>query len=389
MKALTMATATRRRLGWGLLALVALVGLGGLTRLVATARRDHPPKLPKTATGRERVLWAKAARDRGRLEEALAALEGVPDSDPDAARVWLARGMIEFDRDRARAEEAALLHALKLDPKLADARRMLVELYTIQSRRDELRAQYLALSATAPLGFDDLLRWGLGRRLDLSPADIAAKLQRMVRNDPDDRASRLALAENLRRLGRPHAADAALAPLPATDPAARALRAQVALDRGHVDAAAHLLAEGPADHPALVRLRGRLALAKGDGPEAVRQFRAALAAEPDDRDTLFGLGQALRLAGAADAAQPYLQAARARDHLEQLLQNARPPARREDPSVLQAIGDACRSLHRLAEARAWYRLALARDPINPQLQKTLFELDATLAPANPPTTSPR
>jgi len=253
----------------------------------------------------------------------------------------------------------------------------LINLYTLQSRQSELRAQFRALAATTDLKFNDLYLWSLGRRLDVGPADLAAKLERMSRNDPDDRLIRLALAENLRRLGRLDEAEAAVAPLPIDDPEARAARARLALDRGAVDAARSLLDEGPPDHPALARLRGRLSLAQGDGT-AVSHYRTALSADPHDRDTLFGLGQALRLAGKPDAAQPYLRAARDRDQLESLIENARSLSRREDPRGLRAIGDACRSLGRLHQARAWYRLALSRDPADSDLQKRLFELDASI-----------
>ena len=108
-------------------------------------------------------------------------------------------------------------------------------------------------------------------------------------------------------------------------------------------------------------------------------FRAALAVLPDDRDTLFGLGQSLRLAGKSQAAGPYLEAARARDHLEWLIQNARSSFEHDDPKAFSALGDACRSLGRLDEARGWFRLALAREPLSAELQKKLFELDAALS----------
>ena len=71
----------------------------------------------------------------------------------------------------------------------------------------------------------------------------------MLESDPDDRASRLALAEDNRRLGRLSEAESALARLPSNDPDARAARVRLALDGGRMDVAADLLAKGPADHP--------------------------------------------------------------------------------------------------------------------------------------------
>jgi predicted Zn-dependent protease len=340
--------------------------------LAALARLGRPRSVP------ERLLRAQTARERGRIDDALAALDGVPESGPDAALIWRSRGLLQFERNRAVPAEAALLESLKHDPKMAEARRGLIDLYAIQGRRGELGAQFRALARQGALTFDDLYLWCLGRRLDVGPAELAAKQEAMLRNEPGDRVTRLALVESHRRLGRLAEAEAGLAPLPAADPEARAARARVAIDRGAVDEAARILSEGPADHPALEKLRGRLALGRGER-SAVDHFRAALAADPEDRDTLFGLGQGLRLSGQASAARPYLEAARARDHLEWLVQNARSSFERDDPKALSALGDACRSLGRLHEAHGWYRLALDRDPLAAQLQKNLFELDATLA----------
>jgi tetratricopeptide (TPR) repeat protein len=325
----------------------------------------------------ERLLRAEIARQRGHFDQAVAALDGFSGSDSEAAVIWRTRGMLEIERDRARSAEAALIQALALDPTLTLARRDLISLYTLQSRQSELREQFRALASQTDLSFDDLYLWCLGRRLDIGPADLAAKLERMLHNGPDDRLTRLALAENLRRLGRLDDAEATLAPLSIDDPEVRAARARLALDSGAVPAAKGLLSGGPADHTALARLRGRVALAEGD-MAGVGQFRIALAGDPDDRDTLFGLGQALRLAGNPDAAKPYLRAARDRDQLDLLIENARSQSRREDPTVLQAIGDACRSLGRLHQARGWYRLALSHNPADSDLQKRLFELEVAI-----------
>jgi tetratricopeptide (TPR) repeat protein len=341
--------------------------LGQAEAALARLERQRPLNLA------QRMLRAEAARQRGRIDQALAALDGFPDTDPGAGLIWRTRGMLEFERDRPRAAESALLRAVELHSKLAEARRDLISLYTIESRGSELAAQFRALAAIGPLSFDELCLWCLGRRLDVGPADVAARLERMLRNDPDNLGTRLPLAENLRRLGRLAEAEAALAPASMAHPEVRAARASLALDRGSIDVATSLLADGPPDHAALARLRGRLALARRDRA-AMDYYRAALAADPDDRDSLFGLGQALRLAGQHKAAAPYLLAAHNRDQLERLIQNARALSRREDPKVLRELGDACRLLGRLPEARAWYQLALARDPVDAELQKRLSEL---------------
>ena len=141
-----------------------------------------------------------------------------------------------------------------------------------------------------------------------------------------------------------------------------------------------LLAEGPADHAGLARLRGRMALARRDIPAAVAHFRASLAAEPDHRDGLLGLIQAYRMAGEEDTAGPLQEEVNRHDALVNLLQRAASsPARRGDPRLLHDLGAACEALGLVPEARAWYGLAIARDPTSPEAQAALYRI-ATSSP---------
>jgi Flp pilus assembly protein TadD len=202
------------------------------------------------------------------------------------------------------------------------------------------------------------------------------ELSEYIANDPFDRWSRIALGDSLRRIGRFTDAEKTLAPLPASDPDARALRARIALDRGDDDSALALLAEGPENHAELARLRGRFALARRDWPGAVKQFRAAYAAEPDNRDAVFGLGQALSLIGDSAAAAPFVTLARDFDALGTLMQRASSKEGRTDPQLMRGLGGACEKIRRPAEARAWYRLAIQANPLDQDAQKALFRLDA-------------
>ncbi|HZW30637.1 MAG TPA: tetratricopeptide repeat protein [Isosphaeraceae bacterium] len=328
----------------------------------------------------ERLLRAQVAQQRGRLDDAVAALEDPhnPKKGPEAAQLAARRGELEMERRRLRAAEAELTRALDLEPGLVDARRRLIWLYAQQGRAAELDAAARALARSIPLDFFDLFLWTLARRESLDQAERAELLGRAVAVDAGDRPSRLALAECLRRLGRLDQADSTLSDLPQTDPDARAARARVALDRGELARVEDLLgADSPGEsHPAIARLRGRLALVRGDARSAIGHFRAALKAAPDDRDSQFGLGQALRLAGEPEAARPHAETARALDHLEWLVQSARPPDRRKNPAVLQSIAAACLALGRRDQARAWYQLALRHDPGNAAVQQALSRLDS-------------
>src|SRR5262249_7831499 len=90
--------------------------------------------------------------------------------------------------------------------------------------------------------------------------------------------------------------------------------------------------------------------------------RIALAARPDHRDVLMGLGRALRLLGDHRAAEPYMKAAADRDRLALLMHDLVTPGATRDPRLLHQLGAACEALHPYPEARAGYGLALANDP---------------------------
>ena len=109
----------------------------------------------------------------------------------------------------------------------------------------------------------------------------------------------------------------------------------------------------------------------GDAPAAVGHFRVALGADPSDRPTLFGLGQALRQAGDPASAEPYLEASRRHDAVTPLVTEASTAAGMADPTLPCRIGEACEAAGRFAEAAAWFRLAIARDPLDSRAQADL------------------
>jgi predicted Zn-dependent protease len=322
----------------------------------------------------ERLLRAEVARARGRPDEALASLAGIPDDDPRSARAHLVAGQVELRRQRARAAEHHFLRSLGLDPSLIQAHRELVYIDGMQLRRREIDAQFRALARLTTLDFGQVFVWCLSRKVDWEPSGAAATLGEFVAADPDDRWSRLALAENLRRMGQPDRAGAVLAPLPAADPEALALRAQLALDRHDEAGASELLQAGPEGHAALEQLRGQMAFARGDGLAAIRHFRAADDAEPNHRETLFGLGRALQMTGDRQAAEPILKAARDLDAVWNLLLEAETPGARAQRTLPRRLGAACEAARLVPQARAWYRLAIARDPLDAESQAALYRL---------------
>jgi len=334
----------------------------------------------RSLTVPERVLRAQIAYDRGRLEEAIAALddprEAEPQRGPDLALLSAWRGWLEMEQHRFRTAEGYLKRALALEPGRAQARRQLIDLLALQGRLVDLAEHAKVLARSGPMDFPYLYCWTLGQHEGMDPAEQAKLLQDAAQADPYDLASRFALAESLRKLGRLDQADTVLKKLNPTDPEVRAITTRVALDRGDTASAEALLIIGADehDHSSLAQLRGQLALLREDAPTAVKHFQAALKVAPDSRDAQFGLGQALRLLDQPEAAGSYLKAARDRDHLEWLVRSARPPARRSNPAVLQEIGAACLAIGRRDQARAWYQLALRQDPDSARLRAVIAQI---------------
>lgn len=388
---------------WGVLAVATVAGLIGVWGVRArTGAGVDPERLWKEAeaeflnghydraqtaldqiarlrkpTPYDWILKSQMAMVRGQNDEALAALAKVPDDHKMGAQARLLAGQLEIRRNRARKADELFHQAIKISPSLVQAHRELIYMYGVLLRRDALSAEFQALSKLAPMTFDNVFHWCLTRNTVWEPSENTPLLQSFVDNDPDDRWSRLALAENLRQINKRGEAKRVLDSLPESDPDAIVIRVRLALDLGDDRKAEELLAKGPSDHAELARMRGRIALAHRDGPAAVEQFRAAYKADPDHRDGVFGLGQALTLVGDRDAAEPYLKAARDYDALGTLMIRAATEEGRKDPSLVRALGAACEKIHRLPEARAWYQVAIEANPLDAEAQKALFRLNAS------------
>jgi tetratricopeptide (TPR) repeat protein len=320
------------------------------------------------------LLKAQYAMARNRADEAISDLALVPDDHPMGSQARLLAGQIELRRDRVRFAESWFQDALRLTPRLVQARRELIYIYGMQLRRPELNAQFLALSGLTPLTADNVFHWGLLRNSSWEPGEAIAILTRYISADPEDRWSRLALAENNRRMGRRDAALLALADLPPDDLQATAIRVQIAVDGQDMDQAECLLATDTTNAPGLARLRGRLALSRRDAKAAVFHWQIAYAADPDDRETTMGLLRALEIAGDSKAAEPLRESARALEWLNTLLHRAATSESRRDPNLLRQLGAACAALNRTAEAHAWYGLAIEFDPLDSESQQALYRL---------------
>jgi tetratricopeptide (TPR) repeat protein len=326
---------------------------------------------------KDHLLRAKLLIARDRVDEALSALQRVPDSAPMAPIARLVAGQLESKRGRLPSAERHLLAALALDTGLVAARRELIFIYGNQLRRREVDEQFRALSRLTPLSFDDLLVWSLCHTVNWDPK-IRVDLERFLTASPDDRWTRLALAEVFRRLRQLDEASSILAPLSDSDPEALYLRAQLAAERLDLIEARRLLARGPTDHAGLARLRGSFALNDRDFAAAADFYRTAVGLDPDDIGGLSGLSRALHLLGDNTAAQALVDRVNRCEQLGKLIEQAGAPATSLDPNLPRLLGAACAAVDRLAEAKGWYQLAIARDPLDTEAQQALFRLTSNM-----------
>jgi hypothetical protein len=246
----------------------------------------------------------------------------------------------------------------------------------MQLRRPELSREFLALKKANVFTFKNAFHWCLLRNNSWEPREAIADLSRFVAADPLDRWSRLALAENYRRMGLHGEAESVLSSLAPEDYEANSLHLQIALDRHENERADQLLAHAPPNDAVAARVRGRRALARRDGQSAVRYFQSAYAADPSNRDTIFGLLSAWELIGNQKEAAPLRAMARNLDRLNTLILQAAKPTAPGDAALMRELGATCAALHRDEEARAWFELAIARDPLDQSAQQALFQLGA-------------
>ena len=206
------------------------------------------------------LLEGQLATSEGRFDEAIAALNRIPDDHAIAAQARLLAGRIERQRRRLRKAEAAFRRAIAIKPGLIEAHKELIYILGIQSRRREVDAEFHELARLTQLTHHDLFTWSLTHFTHWNP-DIVADLDGFIKADPEDRYSRLAVVELL--LDRPEVEsyiERILEPLPNTDADALALRINLAFNLGRFDQAEKLLASAPTGHPRIMRLRGETAL---------------------------------------------------------------------------------------------------------------------------------
>ena len=328
----------------------------------------------RAATPDDWVLRARVATAAGDDDEALGALRHVPEDHRLAAQAAYMAGRIERAHHRICRAEAAYRQAIARDPGMIQAHKELIYILGMQLRLREVDAEFKALAHLTPLTHHDLFNWGLSHFAVGGP-DIAEDLESFIEADPDDRYSRLALATLLvDQPGMETNVERTLEPLPRDDHDALALRVELKLNHGQVDEALAMLRDAPEQNAHLARLRGRVALMRGDQAAAIRHFQDALGHDPHDWVSNSELGRALRLRGEESAAEGCLARFQRLDAVYNLITRIRQPDRENQPSDLLQLGRACEAAGLRDEARGWYSLAIADNPLDAAAQQALYRL---------------
>lgn len=347
----------------------------GVRRLAAV----RPP------TPRDRLLRARVEIGAGDRSEALEELRNLLDDPELAPQAYHLTGLIERQRNRLRDAEAAYREAIRLDPRLIGARKELIYILGMQSRRRELDAQFKELARATPLTQYDLYIWCLTHFINWG-TESADDLKPFLDADPEDRQSRLAMARLLLAApGQDDRVEELLRPLPPDNPEVLAFRIEKELNRGRVDEATRMIAGTQADDPLLARLRGRIALRRGDRDAAVRHFRQALSNEPYDRVSNAELGKTLLLQGDRAGAQVYLDRVRHLDEVYNLITSIGKPKQEPQIADLKRLAHACEAAGLTAEAWGWYMLVIGIAPLDQEAQQGLHRLRAAApVPLGPP-----
>jgi tetratricopeptide (TPR) repeat protein len=332
----------------------------------------------------EILLVAEVESHLDQSDSAVERLALIPDRDPSAGQARLRAGQIERRRNRMRAAEAALLECVRLDPGSIQARRELAYIYGMQSRRNDISAQFLKLSALVPLDGKDLLLWTACGEDIWTNSSIRDDLEQYILAEPGDRRSRLTLVEVLMGEGELDLAEEHLAPLPNSDPEALALRARIALDRDQLEPARRLLKQADIEFPSVARTMGQLALRADDTPKAIEALRIAVRLDPNNQEAVQALALALKRGGfEAEAEEVQVKAEKLRA-LTKLLDECRRLGVRREPTLPKRLGKACEEVGWIDQARGWYALALEMDVFDPQVQTAVHRLGHPLPPPVPP-----
>ncbi|MBI3465927.1 MAG: VCBS repeat-containing protein [Planctomycetes bacterium] len=326
------------------------------------------------------LLRIEIARSENDPASALPFLRRIPDHGPGAALARYREGMIYWQFGRAREAEQMLLKTLELDPDAAGAESTLKQLYTLQLRRDDLRALLRSRRTTHPWTLFELLDFLVAG--EVPPYLLASWLQKVegfVRNDPADLHSLLALAAYYAAAGRHSATAETARTLLRRDPknvSAHALLADALLHQDQLEEARAALREVPSDASdvGVLRSHGRLALAESEYSRAADYLEDCLRLTPGDSSAMYQLGMALERIGSTDRAAEVIRCAKELSRLaptvQGIMQNHSATGRdpRELPEALLKLGELMLQCAAYEEATYCLEFVVQSDPSNERAQ---------------------
>ncbi|MSR58621.1 MAG: tetratricopeptide repeat protein [Planctomycetaceae bacterium] len=310
------------------------------------------------------LLAAEAEVGAGRVDEALALLERIPDdgsSESVAARVVAAHLFLN-ERRELEATETELRRALKMQPDAVPAHEALAFVLGLQSRHWEAAPHRLHLLA-ARKGDASYENAGNANSLilmSLALADNALEnpelIAEMQKASPDDPGVQLAVARVAYELKDFKTAERLLAQVTQGHPERMEANARWGLvlveldDRERFDAWSRGLSPGAVNHPGIWYARAVQALRYGETPVAIRCLWETLRCDPNHQRACYQLGQSLAAVGRKSDAALFLERSR---RLEAYVKTAQIASRLEDgASCLEAARQAA-TLNLLWEAHGW------------------------------------
>ena len=333
-------------------------------------RKSRPP------TVLDHGLQARVDIAKGRVDQAIDNLSVIPDDHPLAGWARLRCGQLERSRMRFRKAENWLQETLRIDENSVEARRELVYVYGMQLRRSVLHDQFRKLNRLTTLKAKEIWVWCMVRDLAWwHPEEHIPILERAIGVDAEDYWSRIALAEVLRRQGHTDQAMLMLEQSPVDRIELLAKRLELLLDQQDLEQVQKSLEKIPLNEPNVATLRGRLAMSNGDTKSALKFFELSEEFESGKREVIANLGQALIQAGDQKKGKIYLQKAGQIDKLNNMLLQLEKTIESSGVETWRTLGSTCESADRLAEARAWQSLIIAKNPFDQIAQTAVFRID--------------
>lgn len=249
-------------------------------------------------------LLAKLAADEGRYDEAISRLDRIIEKSPQDSILLFERAMMSIDSGRFDRAESDLRQVVTISPDLYDAQRVLGRLLLDRAGADRSRADeaLVHLQAAFKLQPDDLSTGGVVAHILTSHnrnAEAERVLSTLVERAPDQRMFNFTYAQVLTRLGRGDESkkylERAVMLDPTYGPAIQQL-IDIYQSGGEWEKAAALLQPLIADDPLNIELRRRQAyffLRAGNAQKARDSFKALIAADPKDKQSLFYLAETL------------------------------------------------------------------------------------------------